>query len=292
LALRPGRPWIPLFALGCAAAACRFGYDEQLVILGAGASGGASGLGGSLPGGTSAGGDAGDLGEAGDAQAIGGKGGSSMTGAGGSLSAGSDGSGGNGASGGAGGISGSSPTGGQGGNGGTGGSATSGGAGASSAGAGAAAGAGGGGTPPDSELCVQASYGGHDYLLCPELRTWFDANAGCAAIGMRLVRVDDADENQWLFDNAVVPMGRDSRVWLGGWDVPVDGEWRWTDGDLFWLGDELGSAQNGLFAGWSSREPNDVDGDEDCATLDTSSSRPDWIDIRCDDIKAYVCESP
>jgi hypothetical protein len=259
LALRPGRPWIPLFALGCAAAACRLGYDEQLVILGAGASGGASGLGGSLPGGTSAGGDAGDLGEAGDAQALGGKGGSSMTGAGGSLSAGSDGSGGNGASGGAGGIGGSSPTGGQGGNGGpgsggnggTGGSATSGAAGASSG----------------------------------------DANAGCAAIGMRLVRVDDADENQWLFENVVVPGGRDSQIWLGARDVPTEGEWRWTDGEVFWL-ESADSAQNDLFAFWYSREPNDADVpvDEDCASMETNPS-PEWYDSNCVVAKSYVCES-
>jgi hypothetical protein len=219
-----------------------------------------------------------------------------MIGAGGSLSAGTDGSGGNGASGGAsgganGGTGAISPIGGSGG---TGGSVVNGGAGASNGGAGAtaaAAGAGGGGTPPDSALCVQASYGGHDYLLCPELRTWFDANSGCAAIGMRLVRVDDPNENQWLFENVLVPGGRDSQIWLGARDVPTEGEWRWTDGEVFWL-ESTDSIRNGLFAAWYWREPNDTaaSADEDCASMETSPA-PEWYDWDCVAAKSYVCES-
>jgi hypothetical protein len=155
------------------------------------------------------------------------------------------------------------------------------------------AGAGGGGAPPDPSNCAEASFGGHGYLLCEEMRSWFDAHAACVAIGMRLVRVDDANENQWLFENSVVPGGRDSQVWLGASDQAVESEWRWTDGELFWLGDETGTPQNGRFAGWYSREPNDgdLDGDEDCASLETNSSTARWYDSSCALTKSYVCES-
>jgi hypothetical protein len=230
---------------------------------------GAGAAGGLAQAGAASGGRAGAAGSGGSANAAGGGGGGTTGGAG----AATGGNGGTAATGGA-----SSGAGG-------------GGSGGGGAGFAAAAGAGGGGTPPDGASCTQASFGGHDYLLCEEMRTWFDAHGGCVAVGMRLVRVDDANENQWLFDNAVVPGGRDSQTWLGAWDASAEGEWRWTDGELFWLGDSMGSAQGGLFAGWSVREPNDVGGAEDCAALETNSSTPEWFDSGCDLLKAYVCES-
>jgi hypothetical protein len=150
---------------------------------------------------------------------------------------------------------------------------------------------GSGGVPPDMALCNQATYGGHDYVRCQELRTWADANSGCLAIGMRLVRVDDDAENQWLFFGANVPSGPDGEIWLGATDVDAEGEWRWTDGDLFWLGDSGGSAQNGLFSSWYTREPNDAS-IENCAVLDTKAAGAEWYDYDCEEVsKAYVCES-
>ena len=150
---------------------------------------------------------------------------------------------------------------------------------------------GGSGTPPDLALCDQKSQGGHTYLLCKEQRNWADANGGCIAIGMLLVRIDDATENQWLFDNANTPGGSINDVWIGATDQEVEGEWRWTDGALFWLGDKDGAAQNGLFAGWYSREPNNVSGNENCGTLSTNTSTPTWYDRSCSLALPYACES-
>jgi hypothetical protein len=209
---------------------------------------------------------------------------------------GSDGSGESGAAGETGGSGatgglGGSTTGGLGGLGGSGATGGLGGLGGSGAVSGAGAGGGGSGVPPDPALCNQGQYGGHDYLLCKEPRNWADANSGCQAVGMRLVRVDDANENQWLFDNAITPGGSNSLVWLGATDQAVEGEWRWTDGELFWLGIDSGSAQNGLFAGWYFREPNNVNG-EHCGSLETNSASPSWFDTRCHLTTAFICETP
>jgi hypothetical protein len=108
---------------------------------------------------------------------------------------------------------------------------------------------------------------------------------------MRLVRIDDAMENQWLFTNANVDQGRASLVWIGADDLAVEGEWRWTDGALFWLGQNNGMAQNGLFAGWYQREPNNVNGAENCGAFETKSSAPGWYDLQCATPYAFVCES-
>ena len=155
---------------------------------------------------------------------------------------------------------------------------------------GASGGTGDGGTP-NPALCVNKAFGAHDYVLCREMRSWADARAGCTAIGMRLVRIDDAAENQWLFANANVEQGRSSQVWIGASDSAVEGEWRWTDGDLFWLGANGGLAQNGLFSGWYPREPNDVGGNEDCGSLETKSTAPEWYDAQCSILSPFICES-
>jgi hypothetical protein len=149
---------------------------------------------------------------------------------------------------------------------------------------------GSGGVPPDMALCNQVTYGAHDYVLCQELRSWADANSGCLAIGMQLIRVDDDAENQWLLSNANVPSGVYGEVWLGATDLEVEGEWRWTDGELFWLGDHLGSAQSSLFNAWYFREPNNVNG-ENCAALDTKAAGAEWYDLNCVWSRAYACES-
>jgi hypothetical protein len=171
----------------------------------------------------------------------------------------------------------------------TGGVSGAGGAGGSTVGGGA----GGSGGAPDPGQCMNATFGGHDYLLCKELRSWAGAVAGCAAVGMRLIRVDDAPENQWLFDNANTEPGRDSLVWIGATDQAVEGEWRWTDGALFWIGGPApgGTAQGGLFVAWYFREPNNVSMAEHCASIETTGSVPEWYDTRCELAQPFVCES-
>jgi hypothetical protein len=250
------KPWHALLATGLAVAGCRYRYELLPVHSdggGAGSAGEMSSAGSSAAtdAGASVGGAPDGAGSGNDGNMAGGDATSAGEGGGTSLA----------------------------GTGGSSGSATGGG------------GVGGGGTgvPPDMALCNQVSYGGHDYLLCQEQRPWEDANNGCIAIGMRLVRVDDANENQWLFTNANTPNGQASEVWLGASDRAVEGEWRWSDGELFWVGDPVGTPQNGLFDAWYFREPNNVN-DEDCAALETAA-KPEWYDHHCELSLSYVCES-
>jgi hypothetical protein len=136
-----------------------------------------------------------------------------------------------------------------------------------------------------------STFGGHDYLLCKELRSWSAANDGCIASGMRLIRIDSASENQWLYDNANIDPGRNSLVWIGATDQAVEGQWRWTDGDLFWIGDSAGMAQNGFFEAWYQREPNNVVPAENCGALETAGSVAVWYDKDCVIGQPFACES-
>ena len=201
--------------------------------------------------------------------------------------AGTGGSAGSGVSGGTGGAS--ATGGGAGGSaGGTGGSAGvsvsvggSGGSAGISGGAGMAAGGGRG-----SAACTPATFGGHAYAFCDGPLTWMGAGSDCAAKGMRLVRIEDLAENSWL---ALVAFASSTgtSTWLGADDLAVSGDWRWSDGALFWRGGSNGFAQGGLYARWLINSPTNGGTPTDCAVLQLGAFWKDWS---CDSRQPYVCE--
>ena len=150
------------------------------------------------------------------------------------------------------------------------------------AGTGGAADAGGG-------ACPTASFGGHTYAFCDGPLPWADAQADCVAKGMRLARIDDATENTWLHDTAFGSVTGLSAnwPWIGGNDQAVLGDWRWTDGTLFWLGSGNGAAQGGLYANWVSGSPASSGPATDCALLESSDR---WNDWQCSSAQRYICE--
>jgi hypothetical protein len=134
------------------------------------------------------------------------------------------------------------------------------------------------------------TYGGGDYVFCDEAVLWTTARDDCASIGMHLVRVDDANENQFLFDNAPLYTASTRFVWFGGSDSAVEGEWRWLDGELFWLGDSAGSAPNGLFSNWYPTQPGNAPA-LDCMGIEVGQST-NWNSLACTGSWTFVCESP
>jgi hypothetical protein len=192
-----------------------------------------------------------------------------------------------GVGGGSGGASGAAGTAGTG-DGGT--AGTGGAAGASDAGA--ADGAGGGGGAP----CMIAAFGGHAYAFCDGPLSWNAAEADCEVKGMHLVRIDDAQENDWLEATAFANVAGGSNVqpvwrWIGANDQAVAGEWRWTDGTLFFLGKNGGggSAQNGLFANWAGGSPSGGGTGKSCAGIEHLPGGL-WGDALCAALQPYVCE--
>jgi hypothetical protein len=251
-----------IFAIG---AGCRFRYDDIVtdrLNQGPASTGGAAG-------------------SAGDTNPFAGGGGSPSTG--GNLASSSGGT--------EGGVSGGGASGALGGAGGE-----SGGSGGSDGGSGSTGGVGGssdaGALADAASLgdCRSLTYAMHSYLFCNVKVGWTDARDNCASIGMQLVRVDDSGENQFLLDNmyASAPI---SGIWIGASDAAVEGEWRWVDGTLFWLGAKTGMAQNGLYNDWyAGTQPAGQQASRDCAALDRNAGGG-WFDSDCPVAKEYACES-
>jgi hypothetical protein len=276
---------VPLLAVSLATACGRIGYTP-LSDAGAGGAGGASGASGSGAG-SGTGGSGGAGGAAG-----GGAGGAAGGGAGGAAGGGAGGAAGGGvggtARGGAGGTAG-------GGAGGTarGGAAGGGAGGAAGGGTGGAAGAAGGavigGGGMSGASCPADTFGGHTYAFCVGPLSWADAQTDCMAKGMRLVRIDDSAENDWVQSIAFAGISSVSSIywpWIGATDVAVQGEWRWTDGALFWLGNMNGAAQGGLYSDWVAASPGNGTSSE-CGILEHSAFWKDWP---CSTLESYVCE--
>jgi len=205
-------------------------------------------------------------------------------------SAGATSAGGAGGRGGAGGVGAAGATGvaGAGGVGGVGGAAGAGGAGGA-AGAGAVGGAGGG----PAIVCYPATHAGHAYQFCDAIVEWAPARATCEGRGLRLVRVDDEAENTWLVMTATsagLSFRKSHNLWIGGYEPTTDGDWRWTDGDAFWLGNgTTGAPVGGLYSKWDPTEPDNATGPESCASIPLNGMT--WIDDNCTTDQYFVCES-
>jgi len=64
--------------------------------------------------------------------------------------------------------------------------------------------------------------------------TWEEAEANANKLGGHLVTINDAEENDWLFENGF-------RGWIGFTDREKEGDWKWTSGEpvtyTSWLSD-------------------------------------------------------
>lgn len=125
---------------------------------------------------------------------------------------------------------------------------------------------------------------GHSYALCASGVSWGQGSSGCAAMGMKLVRIDDAAERDWVRAEAsALGLGE---LWIGASDQAAEGQWVWPDGAQFWSGGSGGMTVGGLYASWNGGEPND-DGTEDCAKMNAGGS---WHDTECGNNLPTVCE--
>ena len=85
-----------------------------------------------------------------------------------------------------------------------------------------------------------------------------------------LTDINSTQENDFIHS-----LAGPGRIWIGFNDRDFEGMFVWTR-----------TGQAGAFTNWSSLEPNDHDGGEDCAVVDNT----DWNDVACADTYRYICK--
>jgi hypothetical protein len=172
---------------------------------------------------------------------------------------------------------------------------TGGGSGASTLSGGKGGALGGAGGCPDCPAgCHFEERPGSRYLICPIDRTYAEAEATCAEAGMTLAMIDDAPENDWIW-NAVRRSYRGVQpfVLMGASDRESEGDWRFADGRPFWSGGASGDEVGGEYVNWDAAQPNDrspvTTTEEDCGAITLSNGK--WNDVRCELDCPFVCES-
>ncbi len=139
--------------------------------------------------------------------------------------------------------------------------------------------------------CFTQTFNGRDYAFCDAKVDWTTARAECEQRGMRLARIDDVAENDWIVATAVftAAMYKRDALWIGGYEPTTDGDWHWTDGDAFWSGAANGTAVGGRYTNWDSREPNNAVGPESCVAIPLNNNSF-WFDWQCTVPQYFVCE--
>jgi hypothetical protein len=124
--------------------------------------------------------------------------------------------------------------------------------------------------------CPTTTRGSRLYMTCGSLVAWGRARQVCDNAGMKLVQIDDANEESFVRGLSVGPFPLGETWWIGASDIGNEGTFVWTDGSPV------------TYDNWRPGEPNDIGG-EDCVELSTVLEG--WNDARCTNPHPFVCEA-
>ena len=115
--------------------------------------------------------------------------------------------------------------------------------------------------------------------------SWFGAYADAETRGGRLATISSVEEATCVYQ---VTSGS---AWLGGSDIEVDQEWRWSaspKNGLFYKGEYDNINRSFGYTNWSGGEPNGGTG-ENCLQFSSGGS---WNDLNCSIGLPYVIRYP
>jgi hypothetical protein len=93
--------------------------------------------------------------------------------------------------------------------------------------------------------------------------TWDGAKSAAEALTFNsvqghLVTILSSGENDFILNN----LSLTGQTWMGATDSAVEGDWRWVTSELFWQGGAGGTAQNGLYANWTTGQPDNFSNED------------------------------
>lgn len=116
---------------------------------------------------------------------------------------------------------------------------------------------------------------GGELCFSAEAADWETAQSTCAEDGGRLAVLSTKEKDEAIHKVVGPKLGVQS-IWIAYSDVAREGSWRWASGARF------------DFQSWKDGEPNDFQGDEDCAEWFPEDGLMN--DLVCTAKRPYVCE--
>ncbi|XP_078380544.1 uncharacterized protein LOC144663458 [Oculina patagonica] len=119
---------------------------------------------------------------------------------------------------------------------------------------------------------------GSCYSPFSDEKDWNNANTSCEANGAHLVKIESADENDFIKS-----LVGEVDYWIGLTDAETENEFKWSDGS------ELTGYKN-----WMSSDPNNYN-NQDCVAIVNGNFYGavydgEWHDDKCSKAKGYICE--
>ncbi len=126
--------------------------------------------------------------------------------------------------------------------------------------------------------CTREEYNGHVYLFCNEELNWFEAEAQCNSMNYTLVKIDNGDENTWVF-NQKTSLLSGNNIFIGLNDLAQEGNYRWNY-----------EAVGYLYNNWETPyQPDNAGNNENCIEMRSQGTWNDWVCTNKN--QAYVCEN-
>ncbi|XP_078374426.1 uncharacterized protein LOC144657969 [Oculina patagonica] len=117
------------------------------------------------------------------------------------------------------------------------------------------------------------AFQGSCYAQFTQARRWSDADTHCKSESAQLVKIESADENEFIRQNFLL-IGGD--YWIGLTDAETEGVWKWSDG-----------SQLTGYTHWDSNEPTGLNW-ENCVAIRNTGAQ--WYDRSCTDWKGCICK--
>ncbi|XP_017544536.2 CD209 antigen-like protein E [Pygocentrus nattereri] len=116
-------------------------------------------------------------------------------------------------------------------------------------------------------------FGSSYYYFFNKEKSWSAARQDCRERGADLVIINSREEQEFI-------KKENKYVWIGLSDAKSEGQWKWVDESPL------------STAFWRSGEPNNANGDENCAVFSTTADTlKAWNDIPCSYEAGWICES-